>query len=214
MGVPPSRARGRVERNNNLVCQYKRLIFGISSAPEKYQKIVSDVIRGCNGVANIADGLIVHGADLEEHDRNSHAVLQRLRECRLTLNGEKCQLSLYKLTFFGHDLKSEGVAPSKEKITAVVNAKAPKNVLKVRSFVQLVEYWSTCQSSSPTFHKWLNLWGNYSGTDSRLCRVLNRKLHLKSSNDLIVMIKINIIIIVIIIITIIKIYNAQVNIWI
>ena len=28
--------------------RYKRLIFGITSAPEKYQKIISDVIRGCN----------------------------------------------------------------------------------------------------------------------------------------------------------------------
>ena len=120
--------------------RYKRLMFGISSAPEKYQKIISDVIQGCSGAANIADDLIVHGADLEEHERNLHAVLQRLRESGLTLNGEKCQFRLHRLTFFGHDLSSEGVAPSEEKIAAVVNAQAPKNVSEVRSFVQLVQY--------------------------------------------------------------------------
>ena len=114
--------------------RYKRLMFGISSAPEKYQ-IISDVIQGCSGVANIADDLIVHRADLEEHDRNLHVVLQRLRESGLTLNGEKCQFRLHKLTFFGHDLSSEGVTPSEEKIAAVVNAQAPKNVSEVRSFV-------------------------------------------------------------------------------
>ena len=66
--------------------RYKRLMFGISSAPEKYQRIISDVIRRCKGVANKADDLIVHGKDAGEHDKNLHAVLQRLRERRLTLN--------------------------------------------------------------------------------------------------------------------------------
>ena len=36
-----------------------RLMFGITSAPEKYQKIVSDVLQGCEGVANIADDVDV-----------------------------------------------------------------------------------------------------------------------------------------------------------
>ena len=55
-------------------------MFGITSAPEKYQKIVADVIQGCDGVANIADDLIVYGSNPEEHDKNLHTVLQRLRE--------------------------------------------------------------------------------------------------------------------------------------
>ena len=95
--------------------RYKRLMFGISSAPEKYQKIITDVIQGCSRVANIADDLIVHGADLEEHDRNLHAVLQRLRESGLTVNGEKCQFRLLKLAFFARDL-SGGVAQSEERL--------------------------------------------------------------------------------------------------
>ena len=120
--------------------RYKRLMFGISSAPEKYQRIISDVIRGCKGVANIADDLIVHGKDAGEHDKNLHAVLQRLRERGLTLNGAKCQFRLHKLTFFGHNLSREGVSPSEEKIVAVVNAQPPKNASEVRSFVQIVQY--------------------------------------------------------------------------
>ena len=120
--------------------RYKRLIFGISSAPEKYQRIISDVIRGCKGVANIADDLIVHGKDAGEHDKNLHAVLQRLRERGLTLNGAKFQFRLHKLNFFGHTLSREGVSPSEEKIAAVVNAQPPKNASEVRSFVQLVQY--------------------------------------------------------------------------
>ena len=67
-------------------------------------------------------------------------VLQQLRDSGLTLNGDKCQFRLPKLTFFGHELSKKGVAPSEEKIAAVVNARAPKNISEVRSFVQLVQY--------------------------------------------------------------------------
>ena len=81
--------------------QYKRLVFWITSASERYQKIVADVL-GCKGCG------------IEEHDRNLHDVLTRLKEKGLTLNGDKCQFCLPKLTFYGHDLSSQGVSPSKE----------------------------------------------------------------------------------------------------
>ena len=123
--------------------QYKRLMFGITSAPEKYQKIVKDVFidcKGCKGVANIADDLIIHGCGIKEHDENLLAVLRRLRERGLTLNEKKCQFRLPKLTFFGHDLSSKGIAPSEEKVRAVQNAKPPQSTAEVRSFLGLVQY--------------------------------------------------------------------------
>ena len=115
-------------------------MFAITSAPEKYQKIVSDVLQGCEGVANIADDVIVHGCAIEQHDKNLLAVLDRPRQCGLTLNARKCQLRLPKYTFFGHDLSKNGVAPSEEKVAAAQNAKPPKNVAEVRSFLGLVQY--------------------------------------------------------------------------
>ncbi|CAK8692680.1 uncharacterized protein LOC143462177 [Clavelina lepadiformis] len=65
--------------------RYKRLMFGLNSAPEKYQKIIRDVLKNCIGVANIADGVIVHGQNREEHDRRLSAVLDKLEEAGLTL---------------------------------------------------------------------------------------------------------------------------------
>ena len=73
------------------LCRYKRLMFGSTPAPEKYQNIMSDVLQGCEGVANIADDVIVHGCGIERHDKNLLAVLNRLRQCGLTLNGSKRQ---------------------------------------------------------------------------------------------------------------------------
>ena len=128
--------------------QYKRLMFGITSAPEKYQKIVKDVLIGCKGVANIADDLIIHGCGIKEHDENLLAVLRRLKERGLTLNEKKCRFRLPKLTFFGHDLSGKGIAASEEKVSAIENAKPPLSAAEVRSFLGLVQY---CAKFLPDF---------------------------------------------------------------
>ena len=110
-------------------------MFSIASAPEKYQKIVKDSLSGCEVVANIADNLIVHCKGVKEHDERLYAVLNRIRECGLTLNGKKCQFRLRKLTFFWHDLSRSGV----EKVAAIRNAELPQNASEVRSFLGLVQ---------------------------------------------------------------------------
>ena len=83
-----------------------------------------------------------------EHDENLLAVLRRLRERALTLNENKCQFRLPKLTFFGHDLSSKGIAPSEEKVSAVQSAKPPQSTAEVRSFLGLVQY---CSKFMPDF---------------------------------------------------------------
>ncbi|XP_068707557.1 uncharacterized protein [Montipora foliosa] len=85
--------------------RYKRLMFGITSAPEKYQNIFKDALIGCKGIKNIVDDLIIHGCGIQEHDENLLDVLCRLRKCGLTLNEKKCQFRLPKLTFLGHNCR-------------------------------------------------------------------------------------------------------------
>ena len=98
------------------------------------------MLIGCKGVAIIADDLIIHVCGIKEHDENLLAVLRCLRERGLTLNEKKCQFRLPKLTFFGHDLSSKGIAPSEEKVPAVQNAKPPQSTAEVRSTLGLVQY--------------------------------------------------------------------------
>jgi hypothetical protein len=60
--------------------RYKRLMFGISSAPEIYQNIIRQVLAGCEGTQNIADDIVVYGATVQEHDTRLRKVLERLQE--------------------------------------------------------------------------------------------------------------------------------------
>jgi len=120
--------------------RYKRLMFGLCSAPEKYNKIIRDVLKNCQGCANIADDVIVYGKTLAEHDKNLIAVLDTLRESGLTVNEKKCKFRLPKLTFFGHDLSRRGIETSEEIIAAIQDCESAKTASEARSFIGLVQY--------------------------------------------------------------------------
>ena len=122
------------------IFRYKRLSFGVNAAPEKYQHIITQSMAGLQGVANIADDLIVHGRDTEEHDKNLNSVLERLSEKQLTVNAEKCSFRMNKVVFMGLLLSKHGIGPTEEKVRAVVEASQPQTPSEVRSFLGLVGF--------------------------------------------------------------------------
>ena len=71
---------------------YKRLSFGVNSAPEQYQNIIRQTITDCPGTTNIADDIVVHRWTSEEHDRNLATLLEQLQERNLALNKESARL--------------------------------------------------------------------------------------------------------------------------
>ena len=82
--------------------RYKRLLFGVNSASEQYQY-------------EISDDIIVHGCDQETPNQRLNKVLERLKECHLTLNAEKCQFNMNKLMFMGILLTDKGIGPTEER---------------------------------------------------------------------------------------------------
>ena len=120
--------------------RYKRLMFGISSAPELYQHIIQQVLIGCEGASNIHDDIIVHGRTVEEHDCRLRQTLQRIQEKGLTLNKEKCTFRMTELTFMGYLLSHKGIGPTASRVKAVLDAKEPQSASEVRSFLGLVNF--------------------------------------------------------------------------
>ncbi|KAL5018211.1 hypothetical protein ScPMuIL_003933 [Solemya velum] len=120
--------------------RYKRLIFGISSASEKFQAIVGDCLEGLEGVKNISDDIIVFAKDQKSHDERLHKVFQRLREKNITLNKSKCEFSKNEVEFFGYVFSKKGVSPDPKKVDAIKDAAAPTNPGEIRSFLGLANY--------------------------------------------------------------------------
>ncbi|CAC5358384.1 unnamed protein product [Mytilus coruscus] len=122
------------------IYRYKRLIFGINCAPEMYNKVMSQVFQGLEGVRNIFDDVVVYGSTSNEHNDRLNAVLQRLEEKGLTLNIDKCKFNMANIEFMGHMLSEHGIGVSQSKVEAIVNARRPESVSEIRSFLGLVNF--------------------------------------------------------------------------
>ena len=70
--------------------RFNRLPFGISSAPEHFQRRMSEALAGLAGTVCMMDDILIHGATREEHDQRLHEVLHRLSGLGMTLNADKC----------------------------------------------------------------------------------------------------------------------------
>ncbi|XP_038060004.1 uncharacterized protein K02A2.6-like [Patiria miniata] len=120
--------------------RYKRLMFGINAAPEMYQNVISQVIGVGEGVANISDDIVVYGKTQEEHDQRLDCVMRKLKERNLTLNKDKCEFGVHKITFMGHTMSRNGIQLTDDREEALRNARRPTNSAKVRSFLGLVNF--------------------------------------------------------------------------
>ena len=70
--------------------RYKRLIYGVSSGFESFEKQIEIVISGCPGSKNISDDILIWDSSEQEHNHHLATVLARLDEAGLKVNREKC----------------------------------------------------------------------------------------------------------------------------
>lgn len=120
--------------------QYTRLPFGLSSAPEIFQKCMDVVFSGLSGVLCYLDDILVFGSTQQEHNYNLSAVLKRCSEVNLKLNRAKCQFNQREIKFLGHIISANGVAPDSDKTETLKNYPRPVSVIDMRKFLGLAGY--------------------------------------------------------------------------
>ena len=111
---------------------FNRLPFGITSAPEHFQRRMSEILQGVTGVVCLMDDILVHGKSKEEHDQRLLIVLRRLEEAGVTLNRKKCIFAQEQVKFLGQVVDRTGVRPDPDKVSAIANFKTPTCVGDIR----------------------------------------------------------------------------------
>lgn len=120
--------------------RYTRLMFGITNAPELFQKTLERILIGCKGVINYLDDILIFGSDKEDHDVNFKKVMERLRSYNVLLNSDKSKLAQSSIKFLGHEISAKGVAPCKDKLESIKKFRQPSTAEELRSFLGLVTY--------------------------------------------------------------------------
>ena len=120
--------------------KYKRLPFGVASAPAIFQRLMDTILQGIPGVICYIDDIMVTGATEEEHLKNLEQVLQRLQSYGFRLKLTKCRFMRDSVEYLGLVVDDQGLHASTEKIEAVLRAPQPRNVKELRSFLGMMNY--------------------------------------------------------------------------
>ncbi|XP_055604561.1 uncharacterized protein K02A2.6-like [Uranotaenia lowii] len=120
--------------------RFKRLPFGLVSAPEIFQKVMEEILAGCEGTVCYLDDIYVEGENLEQHNARLNAVYERLQSRGVVLNHDKCVIGVAEVQFLGHIISAAGIRPSPSKIQALVSIRPPVNSTEVKSFLGLANY--------------------------------------------------------------------------
>ena len=121
--------------------RWLRLPFSISSAKEEFQRRQREVLKGLEGVINIADGCgdTQEEAD-KDHDNNLIDLLERCRERNLKLNPEKLKFRLHELPFMGHKVTTNGLKLDESKIEAITSMPVPTDKKAVLLFLGMCNF--------------------------------------------------------------------------
>ena len=121
--------------------QYTRLPFGVASAPSLFQNAMDQILQGMDGVICYIDDILITGKDEAEHLQRLDAVLTRLENHGLRLQLAKCKFMQERVTYLGHVISADGIAPTREKVCGIADAPQPRDVQELRSFLGMVQYY-------------------------------------------------------------------------
>lgn len=128
---------------NRGLFQFKRLPFGLHSAPATWQRLIDRVIGADLEpyVFCYLDDVIICTQSFEEHLKILREVLRRLMDAGLTLSQEKCHFCKPELKYLGYVVNAKGLLVDPDKVDAIVRIPTPTTVAEIRRIVGMASWY-------------------------------------------------------------------------
>ena len=121
---------------------FKRMSFGIKSAPGVFQKENQSIFGDIDDVEVIFDDIIVAVTDEQEHDQIMRKLLQRARDANVNFNSAKFQDKVSEVKYMGNIVSESGLKPDVEKVRAIIQIPTPQSKEELQRFLGMVNYFS------------------------------------------------------------------------
>jgi hypothetical protein len=119
---------------------FKRLPYGLCSAPEVFHRRYKEIFQNVNGCEVFVDDLVVYGKNQAEHDERLLKVLQMAKENGVQFNLSKCVFGRSEIEYLGHMLTKDGIKPDPTKIESIIKMEQPKNVKELQRLLGMITY--------------------------------------------------------------------------
>jgi transposase InsO family protein len=122
--------------------QFKRLPMGLKNAPAVFQHYINVAMHGLLHMSVLAyvDDLLIYSRSFDQHLEHLKQFSDRLREFGLRVNPGKCQFFADRVTFLGHEVSAEGIAPSSQHKEAIKNIPRPQTLKQIRTFLGMCSF--------------------------------------------------------------------------
>ena len=117
--------------------------FGLSTAPETYQRMIDRLIAGlkfriCQAYL---DDIIIYSKTFEDHIDRLETVFDCIIQANLKLQPEKCYFLKTHIRYLGWIVSADGNRPDPDKVKAIAKFKRPVNKKEIKRFLGMAGYY-------------------------------------------------------------------------
>ena len=122
--------------------RYNFLPFGLKASPGIFQSYISKILNNIENVICYQDDILILTETVQEHNETLRKVLNALKEAGVKLNIKKCEFFTDQVQYLGHIFDKDGVKPNPDKVRAILDAPAPRDLKQLQSLVGLCNFYS------------------------------------------------------------------------
>ncbi|XP_003740380.1 uncharacterized protein K02A2.6-like [Galendromus occidentalis] len=123
--------------------RFKRVPFGLASAPAAFQRLMEQILWGIEGVIIYLDDVLIFGENEREHDDRLQAVLLAIRKAGMVLNA-KCVIRVTEIEFVGYSIGAGGIRPTAGNMRAIEDLPEPRNASQIKSVLGTTSFYMRC----------------------------------------------------------------------
>jgi hypothetical protein len=116
--------------------------FGLASSGCTFQRLMQKVLVGLQAFASAyLDDIIIFSDTWDEHLIHIQKVFDRIKSAGLTIKKAKCDFANAIVTYLGHVVGNNTIAPTKAKVKSILEFPKPQDKKQLRQFLGVVGYY-------------------------------------------------------------------------
>lgn len=121
--------------------EFTRMSFGLRNAAQSFQRFINEVLTGLDFIFVYLDDILISSKDEQQHLKHLEILFKRLSQYGINIKPSKCIFGVEKLTFLGHEISSQGILPSTERVKVITEYPLPKTLKQLQRFLGMINFY-------------------------------------------------------------------------
>lgn len=139
-----------VDTHKVFFFRYHCLAYDVSTALAVFQHTMDRILKAIDNVVCFMDDILVSASTEEAHLAVLDQMMARVEKHGLRMKLAKCAFQ-DSVEYLGYRIDEQGLHPTEDKVEAIINVPAPRNISELRSFLGLLNYHViSCNITAPS----------------------------------------------------------------